>query len=50
MNQKQDPHLVAVQMREREADRLDVQREPHLPEQATVTLHLTDDVVLRSST
>ena len=38
--------LVAAQPGEQEADHLD-QLEPHPPEQATVILHLTHDVVLQ---
>jgi hypothetical protein len=45
----QDPRLITVRTLEREADRLDEQLELHPREQARVTLHRTDDVVLPSS-
>ena len=50
MKGMQDPRLVAARTLEREADRLRQPLAQHAPDQATVTLDLTDDLFLRSFT
>ena len=48
MKGTQDSRLVAAQTLEREADRLRQPLAQHAPDQAAVTLDLTDDVFLRA--